>query len=200
MKISSKQQIGNWWFGFSIWINHKKTVETIGIQDICQDALRILFMEYDCKLMYNYLIHELKRIQKKFKLSNIYIFESSKDSYHCYCCCKFTSYQLNQILKETSCDDSFIENWRFDYISKVLRITEKGNKPKPKYLGVLKSKYNQREKSFAHLQFLKFHYNIPEKDLNFKNDDRKKLKNKDKILELIKYPTSHNVEKEGEKK
>lgn len=196
MKISSKQQWGNVWFGFSLWFDWKKTVETIGIQDICQDALRVLFMEYDHKLQKDYLIYELKRIQKKRKMSNIYILESSKDSFHCYCCDKFTSHELNQILKETSCDDAFIGNWKYDYCSKVLRVTEKGSKDKPKYIGVLKSKYDQREKSYAHLQFLKWHFDIPKKDMNFKNNDKHKIKGD--VLQMIKYPTSHNVN-EGEK-
>src|SRR3990172_1582517 len=144
MRLTHKYVFGNIWFGFNIhiWADYKKTVETIGIQDICCDGLRVLFLEYDEKLRYDWLIAELKRIQQEFKLSNIYIFESSKDSYHCFCMDKLTSKEINTIVDTTSADYAFRKNHVYDYVSRVLRIAKKGDKPMPKYLEALKSDFN----------------------------------------------------------
>jgi hypothetical protein len=139
----------------------------------------------------------LKGIQKEFRLSNLYILRSSKneegDSYHIYCCDKFTSKEINNIVERTSSDEMFKNVAFYDYVPKVLRISKKGSKDVPKYITTLKSDYNKREKSFAHLSFLKMYFGINEKDMDFTNSDEHKLKDKDNILQIVRYPTSHNL-------
>jgi len=198
MKLSHKFQWGKLWTGFSlsIWCNFRKTAEVTGITDACPATLpfrRVLFLEYDVKLNDQYLRAELQHIQQKFRLSNIYILESSKDSYHAYCCDKLSSFEVNKIIKETSCDDAFRNNWRYDFACRVLRISEKGSKPKPKYVCCIKSNHNQRQKSYPHLIFIKNYFQIPETDMDFTNNDGELIGNKDNAIETIQYPTSHNV-------
>ena len=200
MIIAYKFRWKNFWIGFSLktWFNFKKTAEVLGITDACFGSpfRRVLFLEFDHKLSYEQLICELKGVQKEFKLSNLYILRSSKnpdgDSYHVYCCCKLTSKEINNIVDRTSSDEMFKNVALFDYVPKVLRISKKGNKDIPEYIGVLKAK-GSREKSFAHLQFLLQFFKIPKEDMDFTNNDEHKLKDKDQILQTISYPTQHNV-------
>jgi uncharacterized protein YeeX (DUF496 family) len=192
MEISTKQRLGNFWWGFKAWAEYKKTVEVVGVQDICQDGLRVLFLEYDGKLQRGFLLKELKRIQEDFKLSSIYVLESSKDNFHAYCTDKMTSKEINEIVDTTSSDYMFRKNHAYDYVSRVLRISCKGRKPKPKYIGTVFSDYHRREKSFAHLMLLKHHFKIRLDKADYKNSDKKKLKSEE-ALEIIKYITAHGV-------
>ncbi|NOR85907.1 hypothetical protein GQ473_07385 [archaeon] len=169
------------------YFNFNQTVTTKGLYDLCADGVyRILFLEYDMiKMSYDMLMAQLKSIQEMYQLSDFYIFESSKDSYHVICFDMLTTCEINDILKMTSCDDAFKNNWRFDYVPRVLRITKKGNKAPPKYIETMNSKNNHHKKSLGHITAY-------ESLLNFE------VTNKSNVVRTgiwgIQYTTKHNID------
>lgn len=160
---------------------------TIGIRNTTQDGKRLLFLDYDNYMLKEQLIPELKYYQKKYKLSNFYIFKSSQKEhgYHAICLDKLDSNLFMQILIESGCDERFKTMSLKDYKAWVLRINPKGKIKKPNYLLTIKSPYDQRIKSKAHALFLQYHYNI----------NTKKLINQDnqKIIIITSYDTISNV-------
>ena len=188
MNFKTTFKIFNRMFLFRIgYFNFNQTVTTKGLYDLCADGIyRILFLEYDMiKMSYDMLMAQLRSIQEMYQLSDFYIFESSKDSYHIVCFDMLTTCEINDILKMTSCDDAFKNNWRFDYVPRVLRITQKGNKAPPKYVETLKTKDNHRNKSSGHITAY-------ESMIGF--DVTNKIKMVKTGIWGIQYTTKHNIE------
>lgn len=172
------------------YFDFNKTVTTQGLYDLCADGVyRILFLEYDnVKMSYDMLMAQLRTIQNMYQLSDFVILESSKDSYHIVCFDMLTTCEINDILKMTSCDDAFKNNWRFDYVPRVLRVTQKGNKSPPKYIETITTNTNYRKKSLGHITAYESMLDVP-------------VKNKIKAVKTgiwgIQYTTKHNIEKKA---
>ena len=188
MNFKTTFKIFNRMFLFRIgYFNFNQTVTTKGLYDLCADGVyRILFLEYDMiKMSYDMLMAQLRSIQEMYQLSDFYIFESSKDSYHIVCFDMLTTCEINDILKMTSCDDAFKNNWRFDYVPRVLRITQKGNKAPPKYIETMESKNNHHKKSSGHIIAYESMLDVP-------------LTNKQNSVNTglwgIQYTTKHNID------
>lgn len=186
MKINQTLNIGRWRFQFFISSYKISKVRTQGIYDICSDNSRhVIFLDYD-KFRLDWLEAEIRYLQNKFKLGDFVILESSEDSYHCVCFDKMCGQEHQQVIDQSNCDLAFKNAPRWDYGARVLRIWDKGNTKKPKFLKIIKSIYHDnREKSNAHLKFFCLNYDI--KDFRHENLD------KTTKVYLIDYPTKKGV-------
>ena len=157
---------------------------TIGVYDICKNGKHVLFLDYD-KFRFEWLVNEIKYLQKKYKLSDFYIFKSSSYSFHAVCFDMLSNYLHTRVLMETNIDDSFLNAMRFDYGSRVLRIFPKGRTDKPQFLKIIKSRFNKHPKSLDHIKLFENNYNI-------KVENKRGGISLDEIY-LINYPTELNV-------
>ena len=123
------------------------------------DGHHVLFMDLDNYEIEN-TIRQLKEIQKKYLLSDIYVFESSKNNYHAISLDKLKFGTIIDIHRELGTDirhdiESLKKGQWF------LRASKKNDKPKPKYYTTIKSKKpDYYEKSNAHRLFLQSNYKI----------------------------------------
>lgn len=165
-------------------------VTTQGLHDLCTDGIyRVLFLDYDTiKMPLDMLTAQLKSLQEAHHLSDLHLFKTSKDSYHVVCFDMLTSCEINDILRMSSCDDSFKYNWRYDYVPRVLRMTQKAHKDAPKLVKVLKSEYNERTKSLGHIHAYEslLDCTIPNKFNAVKTG-----------IWGIQYSTKHNIERKA---
>ena len=167
---------------------------TLGIRNNLPDGTRIIHIDYDNHLI-EHLTPELKHLQKKYKLSEFYLFKSSqkKHGFHAICLDKLNYEEWIRLIGETSCDDYYkympITN---DFHSWVLRVLSKGKSKVPVLIKVLRSSYQKRKKSYAHHLFLKNHYNIKVK----------KPQNMDKNIKLysVYYGTLNYLKRKKYKK
>lgn len=115
----------------------------------------VLFHDYD-NLDLQSVVCELRFLQKKFKLSNYYIFKLDREnSFHAVCIDTFNLVQAYEIQQETSSDQAFIHAIKnLQSREWILRIGKKGTRERPKFLTIVKSDYNLRTKSSAHKDFL----------------------------------------------
>lgn len=177
-------KLGRFNLSFACWFASK--TRTQGIYDWVEGGHHVLFLDYD-RMRKEWVEEELKRLQTEFKLSNIYVLQSSERCFHAICCDVLLPVAAQQIVMQSNCDESFKKAMFYDYCSRVLRTFPKGGTQKPKYLFTLKSEHNQRKKSLAHLKYLQFNYGIPEKDMNYENH------NDNGIIWHIDYPTKKNI-------
>jgi hypothetical protein len=177
-------KLGRFNLSFSCWIASK--TRTQGIYDWVEGGHHVLFLDYD-NMREEWVEEELTRLQNEFKLSNLYVIQSSERSFHAICCDVMLPVEAQQIVMQSNADESFKKAMFYDYCSRVLRTFGKGHTAKPQYLFTLKSKHKERQKSLAHLKYLQFSYGIPEKDMNYDNHN-----NNGKIW-MIDYPTKKNI-------
>lgn len=166
-----------------------KTAKAFGIRNNTVDGKRVPFFDYDDTLL-DFLIPELEILQKKYMLSDFYIFKSSQkeNGYHVLGLDKLPYKEWLHLIDESSCDEYYrvmpITN---DHRSWVLRVSQKAESRAPRLLRVLHSKYQLRPKSRAHALFLNKYHGV-----NIKN-----LRGLDhhKILYTIKYETLNFIKK-----
>lgn len=169
-------------------LNFYSTPETwvYGYSSRTETGRYVLFHDYDY-LDLDAVIEELKWLQKKFNLSDYYVFCSpdKKDSFHAVCLDTFSLSKAYSIQKQTSCDSAFIHAVKY-LASKewILRLSKKGSRPSPAFVKIIGSDHQTRTKSLAHAEFLK-KMGIP---ISFKGkfDGCKKIG-------LIKYNTSNRT-------
>lgn len=142
-----------------------KTEWTLGVRNNTPDGKRLIFLDYDNTLI-DWLEDEIRYLQKKYELSNFYVFESSQkpNSYHAICLDKLNFHKFVRIINDTSCDEYYktmpLKN---DYRTWVLRLLRKANSERPRLRKII---FNDsfRIKSHAHMKLLKLHYGIADED------------------------------------
>lgn len=198
MRHSHSFKWGRFNFSFSLKMWWASKTRTMGIYDWVSGGYKVLFLDYD-NIRKEWLMQELKRIQRENKLSTIYIFQTRKKneegdgSFHAICCDVLSNIEAQRIILTTNCDETFKKAMYYDYCSHVLRTFPKGGVTSPQHLLSLKSEHNQRKKSLAHLRFLQFQYDIPSEEMNYENH------NNNGKLWLIDYPTRKNILPDPEK-
>lgn len=159
-------------------------VRTAGIYDWIEEGKHVLFLDYDI-MRYEWMLQELKYLQKKYNLSEFYIFESSKNSYHAICCDELTAIECQEIVLDSNCDESFKNAMFYDYRSRVLRCFPKGETKKPRYLATMKTNRKpERFKSLGHLLYIKKHFGAPINTEYHNNKSR---------VWFVDYPTKKNI-------
>lgn len=155
-------------------------VETAGITSRCTDLKHILMLDYD--EIERWLVEEeLKLLQHYHNLTPFYFFTTEEKindvsknlcgNYHAICVQKFRVQKISEIQDKTHIDWKYKGAFKFSrYKSWVLRSVEKGNRPKPKYLGIIGEKINLgNEVSEPHIKILKCLYDID--DIPYTNLD-----------------------------
>lgn len=178
---------------FKMWWASK--VRTMGIYDWVEGGQKVLFLDYD-NIRKEWLLQELTRIQREYKLSQIYLFQTRKKneegdgSFHAICADILSNIEAQRIILQTNCDESFKKAMNYDYCSHVLRTFPKGGVASPQYLLSLKSEHTHRKKALGHLRFLEFQYGIPAEEMNYENH------NDNGRIWAIDYPTKKNIRKD----
>ena len=158
-----------------------------GYSSRTEDGRYVLFHDYD-SLDLSALCSELRYLQKKFKLSNYYVFKLDRpDSWHAVCLDTFSLSEAYEIQKQTSCDFAFINSIkRLQTREWILRWYEKGEREKPLYHLCLDSAFHGHVKSLAHKDFLML-LGVPESKMPKGRYDGHKN------LSLVDYDTSNRV-------
>jgi len=148
----------------------------VGINSNIDDKKKYHILMWDFHRAGLVAIHKaLRRVQVKYKLPKIYIFESSPLHYHAYSFRKVTFLELLKILCDTEyIDEDFV---RFTAIRKcaTLRITEKDSYT-PRLVKVMRS-YWKEDSSLMKLKNIVFYETLYR--------PWRKYKNKYKLLEKI---------------
>lgn len=134
---------------------------TYGMTSRCKDGRHVLFFDYDND-NFPQIKDEIEYLQKFYKLSHAYVFENDREkSYHVVILDKFALRKAYKILSNSNVEWSYVNSVKMIRgHSWVLRATEKGERKLPEYVGMIKSKYNHREISTPHKEFLKVHYGV----------------------------------------
>ena len=146
---------------------------TIGIRNSTEDGKRLVFLDYDNMLYEEHLLPELRYLQQKHGLSDLYVFKSSQraGAYHVICLDKLTAREWIRLIEETNVDQNYKRIPVFvDNKAWVLRFLPKKDSKKPELIKIIKSKNNDRIKSRPHALFLHYNYDISIKGL--KNLDK----------------------------
>jgi len=157
----------------NIYLGIRPLKETIiyGYTNRCIDGKYIITLDYDCPFD-DFYMSELTTLQKKYKLSDFYIFATNK-GFHAVCIDKVTLKTFIQIITDSSCDHNYREvPFRHGKKLWTLRFSEK-NKTKPVFAVLINSKNKIYKQSLAHTLLLNkiFNMNIKPK----RHDGLKKL-------------------------
>ena len=141
-----------WWHVFKLK-NHNlfikvqlwKTlkIRTAGIESRVKGTpFHCIFLDYDNITLETLIEDELKPLQEIFKLGNFYVFQTGDTNYHCICKDVRTARGVYEIISSCNCDQAFKRAILInEYRSWVLRFDEKGNRPPPKYVCKVESRY-----------------------------------------------------------
>lgn len=129
-------------FGVRVTIAAARMIHVAGVNSTLADGKHILMWDFD-EVDYNTVEKELKDAQKRYNLSNIYIFQTSASHYCAYCFKRCTLLQaINIISSCPSVDVTFVKYglYREKF---TLRIGEKGKKPRPRLFNMLHSEVKE---------------------------------------------------------
>lgn len=138
----------------------------IGFCSETQDGKHIILWDFDCGFSkINNIIIELSRIQKEYKLSEIYIIQS-KNGFNAICLTKCSKEECFHIKQDTFKSDSVHNSIGLERNNWVLRIGE----DKAFRQIIRKDAVHIWQKSNAHRLLLNNYYNLKiAKDLRFDN-------------------------------
>jgi len=172
MNFYQKFSLGKYSFSFRFTTNKVFSVQflatkkpdkvTYGMTSRCKDGKHVIFLDYD-GLTKEEVFEEISFLQGYFELGNFYIFQNdSEESFHAICLDKFPLYEAIEIVSQTSADRGFKKApLYFKKRRWVLRVAKKGERNKPVYLDVIRSKFDElKESSTAHRLFMNSNYNL----------------------------------------
>lgn len=149
-----------------------RDVRTMGIHSICEDGLHIVPLDYDT-IDKRFMIQDLQCLQQPFSLSDFYVFATTREetipvygteqivgSYHCISLSKVTVSELNEIVCRSHSDAAFKRGARLNTARVWTLRTHEDYRPKPEFVGILKSTFAEHQESSAHAEFLKKHYGV----------------------------------------
>jgi hypothetical protein len=142
----------------SKWVN--------GLSSLTEDNKNVIFFDFDNTTLFE-LTKILKQIQKKYALSDIYVFKTNVNNFHAICLDKFSFGSIIEIHRLTRGYDNKHDKHSIPRGYWVLRVNEKRGKDKPVYLKTIKSKHNSLwGRSNAHRKYLNLKYGLGIKKLN----------------------------------
>ena len=169
-------------YSFSVKFNTYKVVslsflivktpnkETVGMTSRCKDGKHVLFFDFD-GLTIQEVIEEIYFMMGRYELSDFYLFENDlDDSFHAVCLNKFSLSDAMEIIGNSSADRGFKNApYLFKRRRWVLRVAQKGDRDKPKFLKRIKSENWLGDISTAHRLFLNAHYSLKIKPYKFED-------------------------------
>jgi hypothetical protein len=127
-------------FGMTLFALMAKTQTCEGITSEAGNGKYFLFFDIDGKPQ-SLVIKELRRLQKKFKLSDMFIVSDKELSFRVFCYSRFSLIKMVHIL--TALPDDFLDwqfiHWTVERGKATLRTGAKANRPKMKVVAVLRS-------------------------------------------------------------
>jgi len=162
--------------------------KTIGISSrVPYSSHFVPFLDYDNTLDEVLKIHELPFLQELFHLGDFAVLETSQYSRHAICCDRLSLREVVEILDNSSCDYAFKKGIHFnEYRTWILRVVEKGNRPKPRFLYNVRSPHNgQHLQSQAHAVFLQNYYGPKIRLVNPDGFTKLKIRRPDGTIEVV---------------
>ena len=122
--------------------------------------LGLFFWDYD-KVQLDDVIDDARTLSKIFGI-DIYILESSSNSYHLLSFDILSHKQISTIQGYTTLESDYlnIDEIETNFFN-ILRLGEKGKKPSPKFIKVFYAENNQHLKSLGHYKYYKVYCNVP---------------------------------------
>jgi hypothetical protein len=148
----------------------------------------VLFLDYD-NIRDERLVEEAIVLQETCTLGDFHVFATSEYGRHVVCIDRLPFREVRDIIYASTCDHDYKWGYRInEYRTWILRVLEKGERERPKYLYSIPSPYNGlRLQSQAHGLFLKHFYGA---DVRLTNPDG------NTELEFQSYKTSSKVKLE----
>ena len=137
----------------------KESEQMQGYTNKCKGNNYIIMIDYDDD-DHERVIDDVRFVQQQHELSDFYIFKTTK-GYHAVCLDKVTWLELKYILEDSNCDSAFkFFPYTIGKKMHTLRLSKKRGKD-VLFCGVVKSYFNERDKSNAHFLMLKNLFKIP---------------------------------------
>jgi len=166
----------------------------------------VLYYDYDNRKDEG-VIEEQVVLQENYKIGDSHVFYTNEFGRHVVCIDRMPLREAREIVMASTCDFNFKYGYRInEFRTWILRVLEKGERDRPKYLYSIPSPYNgMRLQSHAHGHFLKYFYGA---DVRLTNHDgntelgiqRYKTSSKVKLEDLLKkYKPSTKVKAEDAK-
>jgi len=163
---------------------YKKPIQTKGFSN-CTEFSRYIFTgDYD-NVNKNIVLEDIEYLQNKYNLPPFYLFTTKEETilgekrgnYHLVNLAIHNYEDIRDIIKEIRGDEKYkTMNIRSPYRSWILRLSGKGKRGRPRFLGIIGEKVNLSVKiSLAHLDLLNKLYKIPKIEY-LKNDGGKIVK------------------------
>lgn len=130
-----------------------KIVKTAGIQNTCEDGMRVPFFDYDHKDIAA-IQQEVRLLQETYDLGTAYLFDSGR-GIHVVCLTKVLLWECQEMLKGASVDPAYRRRTRW-----VLRFAIRGRTGPPAFIGELPRRSMTRMSSMAHARFFATMYGI----------------------------------------
>lgn len=169
-------------FRISLWVSRERTslhiirkpsMKTQGMTSRCYDKKHhVLFLDYD-NIERHIVWDDILDLQKRFNIGPMvilttheYISNISNEAtgnYHVICPEKFLFQEIPEMQMDCHIDPKYKKMWRRSRLkSWVLRIIEKGDRPKPKFVEwVGFNVENKREASEAHIRLMNAKLGVP---------------------------------------
>ena len=168
MKLNTYFKLMGIEFDLAWRIQKERSFPVYGYTNLCKDGRYIPFFDFDGWEL-QWVEWSIRYLQKTYKLSSAYIFQSSECGYHVAIFDKIHISDLLVILKASGTDHNFIFcPINFGKKLWTLRLTEKGLN-RPRFVKCLKSEFNDRPKSMPHITLLEKLY--PNIQINRSNAD-----------------------------
>jgi hypothetical protein len=129
-------------FSYRIAFSIVKVEKCIGVTSLTKDERHILMWDFD-EVPLVLVEQALREVQWRERLPNVFILETSKDSYVAYCFKKFNFDEALRIVCSTKHVDSAFTLMSLKRSKFTLRIGPKTNKPHPHLVKVLESPFPQ---------------------------------------------------------
>jgi hypothetical protein len=125
------------------------------------------FLDYD-NVKDDRLVEELIYLQELFKIGDFYVFKTNEFGRHVICIDILRLKEALKVVSCSNCDAVFKRGIRInEFRTWILRVTGKGDRPRPEYLYSVESLYNgERLQSQAHGEFLRRYYGAPVRLVN----------------------------------
>lgn len=149
MKLTTKLKLFTYHLNINLYKENKLKDAVIGINSNLRNTCKwyehhFLMIDYDNTLSLENLKTEIRRLQRKYKLKDCHILESSYRHYNVM----FFNEDLNyfealKIIHDTPCCRSF-KTWRMIRQEMTIRLSPKSEyDKKPKLIEIIKSKYTK---------------------------------------------------------
>lgn len=171
-----------------------------GTMDFC------LFADWD-QIVDKEIKENLPWVQDLFEIGDFHVLSTGEFHRHGICVDRLTMREVVQILEQIDCDYNFKRGVKLnERRTWILRVCEKGARPKPEYQYTINSPHNGKNlQSEAHALFLKYYYEVPVRLVNPDGNTKLDIQDyltatrvNDKLVDLSKFADWLNTQRANE--